>query len=139
MVLSALISINWWAILACAAAGFVIGGVYFGALTPKYYASALGREYRPGTPLSLLSMLGPFVCNVVMIVTTAAILGMVGPSSVGDALALGLLIGVGYLIAMCMTIAINPNFPKPFSYTLINAPYFLLNSLVTCTILFLFR
>lgn len=56
-----------------------------------------------------------------------------------DALSLGFVIGVGYLLAMCMTIAINPNFPRPFYYTMVNANYFLVNILVTSAVLFLFQ
>ena len=74
-----------------------------------------------------------------MIVTTAAIMHMIGIASLTDALSLGLVIGVGYLLAMCMTIAINPNFPRPFFYTMVNAPYFLISSLVTTALLFLLQ
>ncbi|SMH42027.1 DUF1761 domain-containing protein [Mesorhizobium australicum] len=139
MVFSAFAQISLWGVLAAAAFGFVFGGVYFGALVPKYYAIALGREAMPAAKLDMLTILGPFVCNVVMIVTTAAIMRMIGIVSLTDALALGLVIGVGYLLAMCMTIAINPNFPRPFTYTMVNAPYFLVSSLVTSAVLFLLQ
>ena len=114
MVFSAFAQISLWGVLAASAFGFVFGGVYYGAVVPKYYAIALGRETLPATRPGMLTILGPFVCNVVMIVTTAAIMRMIGIVSLTDALSLGLVIGVGYLLAMCMTIAINPNFPKPF-------------------------
>lgn len=139
MVFSAFAQINLWGVLAAAAFGFVFGGVYFGALVPRYYAIALGREAMPAVKLDLLTILGPFVCNIVMIVTTAAIMRMTGVVSLADALSLGLVIGVGYLLAMCMTIAINPNFPRPFTYTMVNAPYFLVSSLVTSAVLFLLQ
>lgn len=32
---------------------------------------------------------------------------------------------LGHLAAQPLTIALNPNFPRPLVYTLINAPYFL--------------
>jgi hypothetical protein len=139
MVFSAFAQISIWGVLAAAAFGFVFGGVYFGALVPKYYAIALGRETMPAAKLDMLTILGPFVCNIVTIVTTAAIIRMIGVASLADALSLGLVIGVGYLLAMCMTIAINPNFPRPFYYTLVNAPYFLVSSLVTSTVLFVLQ
>jgi len=139
MVFSAFAQISLWGVLAASAFGFVFGGVYFGALTPRYYAIALGREAMPPARLDILTILGPFVCNVVMIVTTAAIMRMIGVVSFTDALALGLVIGVGYLLAMCMTIAINPNFPRPFYYTMVNGPYFLISSLVTTVLLFLLQ
>ena len=139
MVFSAFAQISLWGALAASAFSFVFGGVYFGALVPKYYAIALGREALPAAKLDMLTILGPFVCNIVMIVTTAAIMRMIGVVSLADALSLGLVIGVGYLLAMCMTIAINPNFPRPFYYTVVNAPYFLVSMLVTSAVLFLLQ
>jgi len=137
MVFSAFAQIGLWGVLAASAFGFVFGGVYFGALVPRHYAIALGREALPAARLDMLTILGPFLCNIVMIVTTAAIMRMIGIASLTDALSLGLVIGVGYLLAMCMTIAINPNFPRPFYYTLVNAPYFLVSMLATSALLFL--
>lgn len=139
MVFSAFAQISLWGVLAASAFGFVFGGVYFGALVPKYYAIALGRESMPAARPDMLTIFGPFVCNIVMIVTTAAIMRMAGVVSLADALSLGLVTGAGYLLAMCMTIAINPNFPRPFYYTMVNAPYFLVSSLVTCAVLFLLQ
>ena len=139
MVFSAFAQISLWGVLAASAFGFVFGGVYFGALVPRPYARALGREPVPATRPNMLTILVPFACNVVMIVTTAAVMRMVGIATLADALAFGLVIGVGYLLSMCMTIAINPNFPRPFAYTLVNAPYFLISSLVTTTLLFLLQ
>ena len=139
MVFNAFAQISLWGVLASSAFGFVFGGVYYGALVPKYYAIALGRETMPAAKLDMLTILGPFVCNIVMIVTTAAIMRMIGVVSLADALSLGLVIGVGYLLAMCMTIAINPNFPRPFYYTVVNAPYFLVSMLVTSAVLFLLQ
>jgi hypothetical protein len=139
MVFSAFAQISLWGVLAAAAFGFLFGGVYYGAMVPKYYAIALGRETMPAAKLDTLTILGPFVCNIAMIVTTAAIMRMIGIVSFADALSLGLVIGVGYLLAMCMTIAINPNFPRPFYYTMVNAPYFLVSMLVTSAGLFLLQ
>lgn len=139
MVFSAFAQISLWGILAASAFGFMFGGLYFGALVPRYYAIALGREALPAARPDVLTILGPFLCNVGMIVSTAAIMRMIGIASLADALSLGLVIAVGYLLAMCMTIAINPNFPRPFFYTMVNAPYFLISSLVTTALLFLLQ
>ena len=139
MIFSAFYQISPWSVVASSAFVFVFGGVYYGVLAPKYYAIALGRETLPAAKLDILTILGPFVCNVVMIVTTAAIMRLIGVASLADALSLGLVIGVGYLLAMCMTIAINPNFPRPFYYTMVNAPYFLVSSLGTSAVLFLLQ
>jgi hypothetical protein len=51
--------------------------------------------------------------------------------TVGEALTFGTLIGIGYILPTVANVAINPNFPRPFFYTLINAPYFIASSLMT--------
>ncbi len=135
MISTALTSLNIWGVLAAAAFAFVFGGVYFGALIPKHYAAAMGREGEPPARPSLLLILGPFLCNVVMIVATAILLRITGTTTVAAAVALGLLIAIGFLLPMCMMIAINPNFPRPFYYTALNAPYLLLGAVVYAAIL----
>ena len=137
MIFTSFAQISLWGILAAAAFGFVFGGLYFGLLVPRPYARALGREGLPPAKLDTLTMVGPFLCTVVMIVTTAALMAMIGVSTLGEALSLGLVIGVGYLLPMCLTIAINPNFPRPFAYFAVNAPYFLVSLLVISALLYL--
>jgi hypothetical protein len=60
MVFGAFAQISLWGVLAAAAFGFVFGGVYFGALVPRYYAMALGREAMPVAKLDMLTTIGPF-------------------------------------------------------------------------------
>jgi hypothetical protein len=44
--------------------------------------------------------------------------------NVRGALQLGAIVGLGYLVPTTITIAINPNFPRPFLYSLISGSYF---------------
>lgn len=135
MISSAIASINIWGVLVAAAFAFVAGGVYYGVLTPKFYSVAMGREGEPPAKPSPLFILGPFLCNVVMIVATAILLQMTGTEALAQAVALGFLVAIGYLLPMCMMIAINPNFPKPFYYTALNAPYLLVSGVMYAIIL----
>jgi hypothetical protein len=36
-------------------------------------------------------------------------------------------------------VAINPNFPNPLAYAALNGPFFLLSSIISCTILVAMR
>lgn len=127
--------LNWLAVLAAAIATFVLGGIWFGALMGKQYAVALGIADRPAQKPGALFLIGPFLCSGVTIITSAVILRLLGISSYAPALGLGTLIGVGYLVPMTLNIAINPLFPHPFHYTLLNAPYFIASSVLACAIL----
>jgi hypothetical protein len=128
-----LASIDWIAVLLATIALAVLGGVYFGAVVPKPYAVALGREGQP--PASgALTYAGPIACSIVIVVASALLMATLDIDSMGDALAFGAIVGVGYLTPMTFTIAINPNFPRPLLYGLINAPYFVVSGLVTAAI-----
>lgn len=127
--------LNWIAILAAAIAHFVLGGVWFGALVGRHYRHALGIADRPVQKPTALFFVGPFLCALVTIVTSAVLIRMLGMTGYGDAIALGALVGVGYIGAMTVNIAINPLFPRPFYYALLNVPFFLIGSLLSCAIL----
>ena len=117
----------------------MLGGVYFGALVPRQYALALGREDLPVEKPEPITFVGPVVCSLVTVITSAVLMAALGVESIGQALAFGAIVGVGYLVSMTFTIAINPNFPRPAFYTLLNAPAFLLSSVVASIILTLWR
>jgi hypothetical protein len=131
--------INWFAVLAAAVASAVIGGVWFGVVVAKPYLVALGRQNEPVAKPVTLTYAGPMVAGLVIVVTSAVLLRALGVESLGDGILFGLIVGIGYLLSMTFTIAINPNFPRPVFYTLLNAPSFLLSSIVASIILTLWR
>jgi hypothetical protein len=133
--INAVSQVNWLAVLIASAAHFVLGGVWFAVLFGRPYAAALGIAHQPTQRPAPLFLVGPLVCGAITIATTAVMLRALGITSYGDAIALGALVGVGYLGAMTLNIAINPLFPRPFAYALINAPMFLIGSLMACLIL----
>lgn len=134
-----LTELNWLAVLVSVVAWTVIGGVYFGAAIAKPYAVALGRQDAPKTKPPAITFIGPMVTGIIMVVTTAVLIRALGIDALGDAIAYGLIVGIGYLAAMTITIAINPNFPRPLLYAAINAPGFILSSVVVSIILGLWR
>lgn len=94
---------------------------------------APGRDTEPAAKPDMPNNPGPFVCNVLMIVT------MIGIGSPADALWFGLVIDTGDLLAMRMTIAINRISPSPFCHTVENANGFLTGTLKTSDVLFAMR
>lgn len=127
--------VNWIGVLVAAIAHFVLGGAWFMGLVGKRYGVALGRTDLDGQKPSPLALAGPFVCSLVVITTTALLLHALDVTSYGGAVAFGLLVGVGYLTPMVVNIAINPNFPKPFFYSFLNAPFFVLGSVLSSVLL----
>jgi hypothetical protein len=135
--LSILSQVNIISVLAATFATFVLGGIWFGAVVAKQYVVVMGRETLPPQKPSPLYVFGPILPNLAITITSAVLLKMLNLQSLPEALTFGMWVGVGYLISMCLMIAINPNFPHPFKYTLLNAPYLLASSLITSAILFL--
>ena len=127
--------VNWLAVLMASIAHFFLGGIWFVGMFGKHYAAALGIVERPAQKPGALFMIGPFLCSAANIATTALLLRALGITTHGDALALGAIVGVGYLVPMTVNIAINPLFPRPFYYSLINAPMFIIGSVMSCAIL----
>jgi len=128
------IRINWVAVALVNVAAFVLGGVWFVLLFAEPYASALGHVPVVSQKPALLFIVGPFFCNLVATLTSASLISALKVRTVRGALAFGALVGVGYVVSTCMNVAINPNFPRPFLYAFVNAPYFMIVSLGSCVV-----
>lgn len=133
--LNQLTQINWPSILAATVANSMFGAAWFMGIVGKRYAIALGRNDLVDQKPSALAIVGPMACGAVVAVTDAILLRSLGITTYGAALFFGALTGVGYLAAQTVNIGINPNFPRPFYYSALNAPYFLLGNLVSCAII----
>lgn len=127
--------INWLAFLVTSVASVLLAGVWFAVVVVKPYAVALGREGAPPPATTPLTAVGPVVCQVVTVLTTAVLVEALDVTALGDAVALGLVVGVGYLGAMTFQIAINPNFPRPLLYGVVSAPFFVLASVLGAGVL----
>lgn len=128
-------TIDWIAVATSTAVLTVLAGLYFGAVVPKLYLAALERAGEPAPDAGALTYAGPLACNLVMVLASATLMAALGVDTVSDALVFGAIVGVGYLVPMTFTIAINPNFPRPLFYGAVNAPYFVIGSLVTALII----
>lgn len=137
-VVSALGSVNWIAVLLAVVAYTVLGGAWFAGLFAKPYATALGRESTPKPTQPALSFGGPAVATLFVVTTTAALMSALGIETVVDAVVFALVVGIGYLAANTVIIAINPNMPRPLSYSLISGAYHLVGIVITALILVAF-
>jgi Ni/Fe-hydrogenase subunit HybB-like protein len=125
------VSINVWGALVAIVILTVTAALYFTVIIGRVYNSAVGRpdDAPPGS--GPLFIVGPLVCNFSSVLASAVLISALEIDELGDALVFGAIVGAGYLVAMVFQIAINPVFARPLFYGLINAPYFLVASLVT--------
>jgi hypothetical protein len=133
-VLAAFGSINWLAVLLAALVYTALGALWFTLLFGDRYAAALGRTERP-RPTGALFVAGPAVCTLVVTLTTALLMAALGIDTIGDAVLLALVAGVGYLVANTVNIAINPNMPRPLYYGLVTGSYHLVGIVVAGLVL----
>lgn len=131
----AAVHLNWTAIAIAVLASFALGGVWFPLVVKRAYAIALGREMKSGA----LALVGPLLCSMVTTTTSAVLIHALGVTTYAGAVGFGLLVGLGYQTPMVVNIALNPLFPRPFLYSLINAPYFVAASVVASLILVAMR
>ena len=136
--LSPFANISSLGVLAGVAAFAVLGGLYFMALFPRQYQYVIGRENatqeaqpKPG----LIFIFGPMVCSLFNVLGDAYLISALGAHTAGQAAWVGLIVSVGFLVPMAFNIAINPLFPRPLHYGLLNAPYFLIANVAACILL----
>jgi Protein of unknown function (DUF1761) len=134
-----LTEINWLAVLASTVVFAVLGGLYFSVIVAKPYAIALGNEHKELPKPGPIFIVGPLISSLIVVITSAVLLKALSVESLGDGIAFGLIVGIGYLVAQTFNIAINPNFPRPILYGLINAPYFIICAVVASIILTLWQ
>ena len=131
--------LDWLAIALATLACSALGGAWFGALMPRQYALALGRDPAQKLQMTPLMAVGPMLCMALVSITCAVLMEALHVTTLQDALAFGAIVGIGFLVATMVNIAINPNFPRPLAYAALNAPYFLASGLVICSVIVAFR
>lgn len=136
---NAFLQIHWFAVVIATFACSALGALWFTRVAPGYYVIALGRENAPARQQAPRDYVVQLVCTLANVITSAILLRALEVRTVEHALSFGAVVGLGYLVAMTFNIAINPNFPRPLLYGAINAPFFVLGSLMTSVILVLMR
>lgn len=127
--------VNWIGVPVAFIAFTVLGGVWFAALFSKPYNVSLGRDASARPEGSTLFYVGPALSSLVVTTTSELLMAALKVDTLADALLFGLIVGVGYLVANTVTIAINPNFPRPLYYSLISGGYNVVGSLLVSAIL----
>ena len=130
-----LTNIAWLPVLFAFVPYFLLGALWFTVLFPKQYKLSLGRENDSQQTLAPIFIIGPALCCLVITVTSAVLLYALKIDSYENALLFAVLIGVGYLFANTVNIAINPNIPRPILYGLISGSYHCVGILIVSMIL----
>jgi len=128
-------SFSWLGIVLAFVAYSIIGAVWFTALFRKPYLAALGRPLDEPQSKDPIYFVGPMLCNLVVILTSAWLMHQLNITTAGAALTIALVAGFGYLVTNTVNIGINPNIPHPIRYGIISGSCHLVAMVVTCLIL----
>lgn len=136
--ISELANLNWISVLLAIIVYFILGALWFTVFFSKPYKASLGKagETLPNKPIFIV---GPALCTLVITLATAILIYALKIESAGQMVEFALVIGIGYLVANTVTIAINPNIPRPILYGIISGAYHLTGIFIASTILVLMK
>jgi hypothetical protein len=135
-IINLLTSLNWISVVLAFIAYFFLGALWYMLLFPKLYRISLGRDPQEKASEALIFIIGPAVCALIIIISSAILLYALKISSIAELAQYVLVIGVGFLVTNTVNIAINPNIPRPFLYGFITGMYHLMGMVIINSILY---
>lgn len=133
--ISQLTNLNWISVAIAFVAYFILGALWFTMLFKKQYAISLGKENEMPQKPAPIFIIGPAVCSLVITIAAAILLYSLDIDTLKGALEFAGIVGVGFLAANTINIAINPNMPRPIHYGIISSAYHLTGIVIVCLIL----
>ena len=130
-----LADIYWLSVLIAFVPYFILGALWLTLLFSRKYKISLGIENDPQQKPAPIFIIGPALCCLVITIASAILIYALKIDSYEDALIFAVIIGVGYLVANTVNIAINPNIPRPLLYGLISGAYHFVGILIVCIVL----
>jgi hypothetical protein len=127
-------NLNWISVSIAFVVYFILGALWFTLFFSKPYKISLGRDNET-LPNKLIFIIGPAICSLVITVATAILIYTLNIQSLGAALEFALIVGIGYLVANTVNIAINPNIPRPILYGIISGSYHLVGIFIVSAII----
>jgi len=134
--LNSISAIDWLSVFVAFVSYFVLGALWFTLLFKKHYLKSLGKENEAAQKPAPIFIVGPAICSFVITLTTALLMSILQLNSYAASIEFAVVIGIGYLVANTVNIAINPNIPKPLFYGVISGAYHLIGITGVCLILY---
>jgi hypothetical protein len=118
--------LNWLAVIVATLAYFLLGAVWyaqavFGKAWQRSSGITVEQGQRPGAAFYII----PLITCLLMTLATAMIAASTGSSTVGDAIVLGLVTGVGFAGSLSLLGSAFGNYPQPGVFFAITGGYHL--------------
>ncbi len=142
MTLDALSGMNWLAVIVATIVYFALGALWYSPIAfGKPWQRAIGwdeAQQQGGT--SPMIYAGPALFALVSTIATAMLANATGSTDVGSGVVLGLVIGIGFGLALTAYEALfAPNRPGPWVWFAITGSYHLIGLLVAAVIVSAWR
>jgi hypothetical protein len=131
--------ISWLGVFLSLVFFSFFGWLYFTVVFPDQYAASLDKLGKMAAKPDPIYFYGPPLTILPTLIVTALLMIALNTSTLKAALELGLIVGLGYLVANTFDIAINPNMPHPGSYGVLVGSFQMIGILVSCSIMWKFR
>jgi hypothetical protein len=131
--------ISWLGVFLSLVFFSFFGWLYFTVLFSDQYAATLDKLGKMAAKPDPIYFYGPPLTILPTLIVTALLMVALNISTLKAALELGLIVGLGYLVANTFDIAINPNIPHPGPYGFLVGGFQMIGILVSCSIMWKFR
>lgn len=133
--LAALAQVHWLAVALATLAYYALGAAWFTPLFGKSWDHAIGHERSKDSRFGLDYYLVPLASAALVTVALALILVTVAPHGIGEALAIGLLIGLGIAAPVSVNNALTPHTRHPYRFGAITGGYHFVGVLAASAII----
>jgi len=115
--------VSWLAVLVATLAYYLLGALWFTPLFGAAWDRAIGHARVRGETFSAAYYVVPLASSLLVTVAMAVLAAAVELAGPVDALALGLVAGLGIALPISVNNALTPHTPHPFHLGLITAGY----------------
>ncbi len=129
--------LNWFGVLVATVAYYLLGALWFTPLLGRAWDAAVGFQRPRGYRFPALYYVMPLLSSAVASLATAVLRTVLGVESVGEAVALGAVVGLGYAVTVSFNNAVNPSTPRPLLYGAVTGGYHLVGLILVAVILVL--
>jgi predicted transporter len=130
-------NINWLAVIIAGFVYYMLGGFWFSAgAFQKVWDKAIGFDRPKKWKPTSLYYVGPLVGCLASSVAVAVLAQVLHLTSLGDALTLGLVVGIGFAAAITFTNSITPKTPNPLLFGTLVGVYHVLGIVIVAAIVY---
>lgn len=133
--LTAFAHLNWLAVGLAALAYYLLGAVWFTPLFGKAWDHSIGHDRSTATTFGPDYYLVPLLSAVFVSLALGLILVALAPPSFGEALIVGVVIGLGVGAVVSFNNALTPHTPHPYLFGAVTGGYHFVGIIIVTAII----